>query len=62
MRELLIVPIVTAAPLATFQGLQMVTGDPLATIVLGLILFITFAAWFSRPAGEGRQVRSPRFG
>ena len=62
MRELFIFPIATAAPVAMFQGLQLITGDPLAAVVLGLVLLITFASWFSRPASEGKSTGRRRFG
>jgi hypothetical protein len=57
MRGLLIVPIATIAPIAMFQLLQMVTGDPLASVVLGLVLLIAVGSWFSRPGSEGQLAR-----
>lgn len=53
MRALLIASLVII-PVMLFYALRAVTGDPISAVGLGLILFVTVAAWFGgRPVSAG---------
>lgn len=53
MRVLIIASLVIV-PVMLFYALRTVTGDPVSAVGLGLIVFVTVAAWFGgHPVGAG---------
>ena len=57
MRPLFLIPILVIVPFIALNCLNMVTGDRMSAVVLGLIIFVTVASWFSgRPASGGRPM------
>lgn len=59
MRLFLIVPILIIVPFIALLLLKSVTGDGLSAVVVGLTIFVTFAAWFAGPStAAGRAAGS----
>ena len=59
MRPFVIFPILVIVSFAVIAFLKTITGDVMSAIVLGLVLFVTVAAWFAGPsASAGRLGRS----
>ena len=52
MRPYLIIPILVIVPFAAIAFLKTITGDAMSAIVLGLMLFVTVAAWFAGPSAS----------
>ena len=59
MRPFVIFPILVIVPFGVIAFLKTITGDVMSAIVLGLIIFVTVAAWFAGPsASAGHLGRS----
>jgi len=57
MRPFLLIPILVIVPFIALNFLSTVTGDRMSAVVLGLIIFVTVASWFSgRPASRGKPM------
>ena len=57
MRSFILIPAAVIVPFAVFAFLKTITGDAMSAVVLGLVLFVTVAAWFSRlPASPAHNL------
>ena len=50
MRSFVLIPTLVIVPFAVIHFLKMITGDPMSAVVLGLVIFVTVAAWFASPS------------
>lgn len=60
MRPYLLFPILVIVPFAAFHLLKMITGEAMSAVVLGLIIFVTVAAWFAGPSAAASHTVSRR--
>lgn len=52
MRPFVLIPALVIVPFAVFAFLKTITGDAMSAVVLGLVIFVTVAAWFARPSAS----------
>ena len=50
MRPIILIPAAVIVPFAVIAFLKTVTGDAMSAVVLGLVIFVTVAAWFAGPS------------
>jgi|GEM_PF-2735701 len=60
MRPYLLFPLLVIVPFAVIHFLKMITGDPMSAVVLGLVIFVTVAAWFARPSVSRSHIMNRR--
>ena len=60
MRPVLLIPALLIAPLALTAFLKTITGDSMSAVVLGLIIFVSVAAWFAGPTVTTSRAASGR--
>ena len=57
MRPIFLIPALVIVPFAAIALLKTITGDPMSAVVLGLVIFVTVAAWFAgRPVSTSPTV------
>ncbi|HYN46098.1 MAG TPA: hypothetical protein VES64_05360 [Allosphingosinicella sp.] len=60
MRSFILIPTLVIVPFAVIALLKTVTGDPMSAVVLGLVIFVTVAAWFAGPSASASPAVSRR--
>lgn len=50
MRSFILIPVLLIVPFAAIAFLKTMTGDAMSAVVLGLVIFVTVAAWFAGPS------------
>lgn len=60
MRPYFLFPLLVIVPFVVIHFLKMITGDPLSAVVLGLVIFVTVAAWFAGPSVSASRIVNRR--
>lgn len=56
MRSFILIPALVIMPFAVIALLKTITGDPMSAVVLGLVIFVTVAAWFAGPSATAGHI------
>ena len=60
MRPFVLIPALVIVPFAVIAFLRTITGDPMSAVILGLVIFVTVAAWFAGPSVSTSRIVNRR--